>query len=124
MEAHSKIILIQKGLVTIKGENNMKDISCSIHHSTGLHARPAGLFVQTAQKYVSKITVSFKDNTVNAKSLLGLLGLGVVKDSEILITAEGKDEEEVIIALVKLIESNFGESISPSSISPIVRQNS
>ncbi len=88
----------------------MKESSIIIRHAVGLHARPAALFVQTAQKFSAKITVTCRERTANAKSLLGLLGLGVTKDTEISIKAEGAEEEDAVKALVALIESNFGEA--------------
>ncbi len=87
----------------------MKESSITIHHPVGLHARPAALFVQTAQKFTSKMSVSYNAKTANAKSLLGLLGLGVTRDVEVLIKADGADEEEAVKALVALVENNFGE---------------
>ncbi len=87
----------------------MKESSITIRHAVGLHARPAALFVQTAQKFSAKISVTCNAKTANAKSLLGLLGLGVTKDTDILIKADGSDEEEAVKALVALVESNFGD---------------
>lgn len=87
----------------------MKSINITVQHKVGLHARPAALFVQTAQKHEAKITVTAKEKTVNAKSLLGLLGLGVTQGTIIQIVAEGADEQEAIETLKLLIESNFGE---------------
>ena len=83
-----------------------------VTHSVGLHARPAALFVKKAAVFKSKILVenrSRKTAPVNAKSLLGVLSLGVSKNDEIRITAEGEDEESALSALSELIESNFGE---------------
>lgn len=87
----------------------MKKIDLEISHDVGLHARPASLFVQTASKFNSEISISYKDDTKNAKSILGVLSLGVGKDAQITITAEGDDEEAAVEALKHLIESNFGE---------------
>lgn len=87
----------------------MKKIDIEIMHDVGLHARPASLFVQTASKYRSDINIIYNGDTKNAKSILGILSLGVGKNAPITITAEGDDEEEALEALSKLIESNFGE---------------
>jgi phosphocarrier protein HPr len=87
----------------------VKNSSITIRHPVGLHARPAAMFVQTAQKFSAKISVTCSAKTANAKSLLALLGLGVTKDSDILIKADGADEEDAVNALVALVESNFGE---------------
>lgn len=87
----------------------MKSIEITVKHEVGLHARPAAMFVQTAQKHQADITVSFNDNLANAKSMLGMLGLGVIQGAQITITADGSDEEEALRNLTALIESNFQE---------------
>ncbi len=87
----------------------MKSIQITVENQVGLHARPATLFVQTAQKHQAEITVSYEGKTVNAKSLLGLLSLGVTKDATITVAANGSDEEVALNALTSLLESNFGE---------------
>jgi phosphocarrier protein HPr len=89
----------------------MKFVEITIQHPVGLHARPAALFVQLAQKYTSEISISYQDQTVNAKSILALLGLGVLHGASILIKAEGPDEQEAVDALIALISANFGERI-------------
>jgi phosphocarrier protein len=81
----------------------------TINHSAGLHARPATLFVQTSQKFTSDITVTFKEKTVNAKSLLSLLSLGIIQGSEININAIGDDSDDALSALSTLVAGNFGE---------------
>ena len=91
----------------------MKEVEIVVKHKVGLHARPAALFVQTAAKYKSDVTItkldSGSDREVNAKSILSILSLAVNKDSKVRIKANGEDEEEVVAALLELIESNFGE---------------
>jgi phosphocarrier protein len=87
----------------------MKTCEVIIKHSVGLHARPAALFVQAAQKQKSEVIVVYENKKVNAKSLLGLLSLGITKDAVILILADGEDEAETIKSLVALVDSNFGE---------------
>lgn len=87
----------------------MKSIQLTIENKVGLHARPATLFVQAAQKHKAGITVTYQGKTVNAKSLLGLLALGVTQNAVITVAADGSDEEEALNALAALIESNFGE---------------
>jgi phosphotransferase system HPr (HPr) family protein len=84
-----------------------------ITHPADLHARPASLFVQTANKHASEITVQNlidKSDVVNAKSILSVLTLGVMQDHEIEIIAKGSDAEETTKALKALIEDNFGEN--------------
>jgi phosphocarrier protein len=88
----------------------MHDISLIIQNKIGLHARPAALMVETARKYKSNIQISYDERKVDAKSILSLLSLGVNKNANIIISAEGEDEIEAIESLKKLIESNFGES--------------
>ncbi|MBS3970215.1 MAG: HPr family phosphocarrier protein [Clostridia bacterium] len=75
-----------------------------VANQTGLHARPASLFVKTANKFSSKITLHKQDKAVDAKSIIGLLSLGVSKGTEIIITAEGEDEQLAVEALVVLIK--------------------
>jgi len=86
-------------------------ITSEVHlrHPVGLHARPAKVFVQTAQKFTAKVTVTYKDKTVNAKSLLSLLSLGVTGESVIRISADGEDEADALLALEALVNDNFGE---------------
>ena len=81
----------------------------TITNSSGLHARPATFFIQKANEYRSTVMVERDDRKVNAKSLLGVLSLGIVKGSTITISAEGPDEEEAVNALCTLIAGNFGE---------------
>ncbi|MEA3327899.1 MAG: HPr family phosphocarrier protein [Chloroflexota bacterium] len=87
----------------------MKELKVTITHQVGLHARPAALFVKTASKYSSNVTLSYNGKTKNARSMLGVLSMGVGANAEITIQAKGEDEEEVIIALDELIKDNFGE---------------
>ena len=72
----------------------------------GLHARPAALFVQLANKFDSKITVMKDKQEVNGKSIMGILMLAVERDSEIIIIAEGEDATEAIQALEELISKD------------------
>jgi len=78
-----------------------------IMHEDGLSARPAALFVQVASKFNSRIWVTVNSKKVNAKSIMGIISLGIGQDDEITITAEGNDQEEAIEALTELIDSNF-----------------
>ena len=80
-----------------------------VQNSVGLHARPATFFIQKANEFKSSIWVEKDDRRVNAKSLLGVLSLGIVKGAEISIIVDGSDEEEAVKTLVELIESNFSE---------------
>ena len=87
----------------------MKELHITITNAVGLHARPASLFVQTASKFESEIGVSYEGTSKSAKSILGVLSLGIGANSKITITANGADEEQAINALSELIASNFGE---------------
>jgi phosphotransferase system HPr (HPr) family protein len=88
----------------------MPEIKLTINHEVGLHARPASMFVQTAAKFSSDIEVVHGEKTANAKSILTVLTLGVQKDAEITIKAEGTDAEEALQALEQLVLDNFGET--------------
>ncbi len=80
-----------------------------VNTPVGLHARPAGLFVKTAAKFESSITVSKDGREVNGKALLAIMSLAAKLNDEITITADGSDEKEAIEALTKLFADNFGE---------------
>ncbi len=87
-------------------------LKTTIQHPAGLHARPASLFVQTANKYQSEISVqNLTDSSpiVNAKSILNILTLGVMQNHEIEIIADGDDAVEAIEGFKALINENFGE---------------
>ena len=83
--------------------------SVKICNSVGLHARPATFFVQKANCYKCSIWVEKEDCRVNAKSLLGVLSLGISKGTEITLIADGTDEAAAVNGLVALVESEFGE---------------
>ena len=80
-----------------------------VTNTIGLHARPATFFIQKANCYKCSIYVEKDDRKVNAKSLLGVLSLGIVKDMKINIVADGKDEERAVETLCELISSDFAE---------------
>ncbi|MEF9917754.1 MAG: HPr family phosphocarrier protein [Eubacterium sp.] len=81
----------------------------SILNATGLHARPASMFVQTAGKYKAKIEVIKGNARLNAKSIMGIMSGGITQGALITIEADGEDEKEALNALVTLIENKFGE---------------
>lgn len=84
-----------------------------VAHSAGLHARPAAMFVKTCNSYPCDIkvqNVTTNSIVVNAKSVLSVLILGVDQGHEILVTADGKQEQEALAAIKKLIDSNFGDT--------------
>jgi phosphocarrier protein HPr len=81
---------------------------------TGLHARPASDFIAEAGKFKSRIKISRVDSaeeeeTVNAKSIINLLSLGLSQGEEVELTADGADEKEAVDSLIALIDSKFGE---------------
>ena len=78
-----------------------------MNNQVGLHARPATFFIQKANEFKSSIWVD--ERRVNAKSLLGVLSLGIVKGTAINLIADGPDEKEAVEALIELISSNFSE---------------
>ena len=80
-----------------------------INNQVGLHARPATFFIQKANEFKSSIWIEKDERKVNAKSLLGVLSLGIIKGTEISIGAEGPDEEAAVQALHQLIETDFRE---------------
>lgn len=80
-----------------------------ISNSIGLHARPATFFIQRANSFKSNIWVEKDDRKVNAKSLLGVLSLGIAKGMSINISADGADEESAVSSLCELINSGFEE---------------
>ena len=82
----------------------------TIRNSVGLHARPATFFVQKANSFKSSIWVEKEDCRVNAKSLLGVLSLGIVKGTTITLIADGADEAEAVDGLVALVEGEFAEN--------------
>ena len=87
----------------------MKTCEIMITNSSGLHARPATFFIQKANFYNSSILIEKDDRKVNAKSLLGVLSLGIAKGMTVTLTAEGVDEDAAIDGLVSLINSGFNE---------------
>ena len=80
-----------------------------INNPVGLHARPATFFIQKANEFKSSIWIEKDERRVNAKSLLGVLSLGLVKGSTITLVADGADEQEAIDTLTALINSDFSE---------------
>lgn len=85
----------------------IKDVE--VQNQVGLHARPATFFIQKANEFKSSIWVERAERKVNAKSLLGVLSLGIVGGSAIKILADGVDEQLAVDSLVQLIESGFAE---------------
>ncbi len=85
----------------------LKDVI--VQNQVGLHARPATFFIQKANEFKSSIWVEKEDRRVNAKSLLGVLSLGIVGGTTIRIIADGVDEQAAVDSLVALVDSAFAE---------------
>lgn len=85
----------------------LKEIT--VENQVGLHARPATFFIQKANEFKSSIWVEKDERRVNAKSLLGILSLGINGGTPIRIIADGADEQSAVNNLVQLIESGFTE---------------
>ena len=80
-----------------------------VNNQVGLHARPATFFIQKANEFKSSVWVEKDERRVNAKSLLGVLSLGIVKGTTINLIADGPDEEAAVNALVELLNSVFSK---------------
>lgn len=82
----------------------------TVTNATGLHARPAALFVQTAARFNASIEIRHRNRTADAKRILQVLQLGVSKGATVEIVATGEDAEDAVNALEALVENRFGES--------------
>ena len=85
----------------------VKDVM--VQTQVGLHARPATFFIQKANEFKSSIWIEKEERRVNAKSLLGILSLGIVGGTAIRIIADGADEQAAVEGLIDLVESGFSE---------------
>jgi phosphotransferase system HPr (HPr) family protein len=96
----------------------MPEVTLPVRNPSGLHARPAALFVKTAGGFSSNVQVTNltrnPDKSAAARSLLGVLGLGVSAGHEIRITADGADADAAIETLRDLVESGLGEELEPA----------
>ena len=81
----------------------------TVNNQVGLHVRPATFFIQKANEFKSSIWVEKEERRVNAKSLLGVLSLGIVQGTVIQLIADGPDAEEAVEALAELLSGDFGE---------------
>ena len=86
-----------------------KDVA--VKNQVGLHARPATFFIQKANEFKASIWVEKEERKVNAKSLLGVLSLGITKGTTINIIADGPDEEAAIESLTQLITTGFNDNM-------------
>ena len=85
----------------------MKQFTYTIKDELGVHARPAGLLVKLAKKYASKVTIEKDGKTCDMRKLMAVMSLGVKKGNEVIITAEGEDEEDAIAEIQKVLEENL-----------------
>lgn len=85
----------------------IKEFSYKVNDPLGIHARPAGLLVKQASQFKSKITISKEDNKADAKKILGVMSLGIKKEHEVTIKAEGEDEDAAIEALQEFFKVNL-----------------
>jgi len=89
----------------------------TILNAQGLHARPAALFVQISVKYDCTVTVTKGDESVNGKSIMGILMLAANKGSKVQIRAEGSDAEAAIIELERLLSGDLDDTVLKTTIS-------
>ncbi len=87
----------------------MHELTITMQNREGLHGRTAARFIDTARQFGCAIQITHKEKTVNAKSMLQLLTLGIFSGSTVTIKAEGEDADKAIRSLQTLIESKFGE---------------
>ena len=81
----------------------------TVKNEVGLHARPATYFIQKANEFKSGIWVEKEERRVNAKSLLGVLSLGITKGTTITLIADGPDAKEAVESLTQLVSDQLGE---------------
>ena len=81
----------------------------TVVNDVGLHARPATFFIQKANSYKASIWIEKEDRRVNAKSLLGVLSMGIVKGTKITVIADGEDETEAVNGLCDLIANELND---------------
>lgn len=89
----------------------LSEVTLTIENELGLHARAATMFVQSASKFESEITVHKDGREVNGKSIMGVLTLVASKGSKIHIRAQGRDAQDALAALEKLVADKFGEAV-------------
>ncbi len=82
----------------------------TIINALGLHARASAKFVSTAARFQSALNVTKDSKTINGKSIMGVMMLAATKGTEILLQADGPDENEQIHAMIELINNRFGEA--------------
>ncbi len=87
----------------------MKQFEFTLKNEHGLHARPAGLFIQVCNRFQCSVNLYKGDQKYNGKSMLGILKMAASKGDAIRIEADGADESEAIKAIQTLVDNNFDE---------------
>lgn len=87
----------------------MTEKTVRVRNRSGMHARPAGLLVKTANMYSSQIFLEKDDERINAKSIMGILILGATYNTPVKIVADGEDEQDAVDAIARLFENKFEE---------------
>lgn len=87
----------------------MKQKTTTIKNRAGIHARPAALIVQTASQFESNIYLEKESEKINAKSIMGIITLGASYKTDIVVSAEGSDEDAAVDAIAALFETKFEE---------------
>ncbi|PAD22945.1 phosphocarrier protein HPr [Terribacillus saccharophilus] len=85
----------------------MQEKTFTITSETGIHARPATLLVNKAGQFNSEIELAFKEKKVNLKSIMGVMSLGVPQGAQVVITADGNDEEAAIEGIQEVLENHL-----------------
>ena len=93
----------------MSGQAGLAEKKFVIKNKLGLHARPAALFVQTANRFKCEVEIVKGRQKVNGKSIMGVITLGATHDTQLMIVADGPDEREALDALEKLFENRFEE---------------
>ena len=83
----------------------MKEKTVLVIDPVGLHARPATVAVNAASKFKSEVKITYKGRSVNMKSIMGVMSLGIPTQSEITISTEGEDEEDAIVAIEEVLRT-------------------
>ncbi|WP_077297598.1 phosphocarrier protein HPr [Virgibacillus pantothenticus] len=87
----------------------MTEKTFTITADTGVHARPATLLVNKAGQFESEVEITYNDKTVNLKSIMGVMSLGIPKGAKIKISANGSDENEALKGIEEVIKEHLGE---------------
>lgn len=85
----------------------MKEFTYAIQDELGIHARPAGVLVKEVKKYASKITLEANGKSADAGKLLAIMGMGIKKGAEVVVKAEGEDEDQAIAAMEEFFKTNL-----------------